>query len=237
MDMPVLGWEAELPDCKRVPVIDFLAFLFGTGVLEDTVKERFRHWHINFSHWISMSKCLEFETTNHASDWTLRHWCRTSAVQGCRDQPLIDKVITMYYYDPTLEQTTPHRVSHILVSDRAQKEHGKSDLPSITRLGSIGCSTSEPYIALLLDLGVGDRLVKFTMDSDESCLRIYAPGLMMSTYPRMDSAVLKTLSDILKVPEQSKYQRSIERIRDQYKYGGTTEETHMAWEAGRRGLK
>ncbi|KAF8606156.1 hypothetical protein BDV93DRAFT_362285 [Ceratobasidium sp. AG-I] len=138
----------------------------------------------------------------------------------------------MYYYDPALEQATTHRVSHILVSDRAQKQHSKADLPSITRPGSIGCSTSEPYIAMLLDLGVTDQPVEFTMDSDESCLRIYAPGLTNSTYPRMDSEVLKTLSDILDVPKHSEYQRSVMHLQSQYECWNSTDEEHVEREAG-----
>lgn len=245
-----IDWKTELLDCKRVPVVDFLEFLFG-AVLEDDAKQRFEHWHVNFSHWISMRESIEFQSTDRAryvilsaskvsshlmsSEWTLRHWCRTSAVQGCPDQPMIDQLIPMFYYDPAAEQTVPHRVSHILVLDRVQGENGRSDLLSITTRGSIGCSTSEPYIAMLLDLNATDQPAEVIVDSDGSCMRIYAPGMTSSTYPQLDSKVLWILSGMLVPREKSEGQRCREQLREQVYFGSTIEAVHMEWEAGRQG--
>ncbi|KAF8606195.1 hypothetical protein BDV93DRAFT_604711 [Ceratobasidium sp. AG-I] len=228
-------WEVELRDCKRVPVIDFLVFLFGEHVLVGDARKQFEHWHVNFSHWVSMSKWLKFRSIDHESEWTLRHWCRTSAVQGCHNQPKIDKVIPMYYYDLESSQTEPYRLSHILVSDRARDVHSQSDLSSITAT-MIGFSTNEPYIVMLLDLRITNKSTESTMDSDKSCLRIYAPGVTASTYPRLDPEVLKILSDTLDVPKRFEKDPDTGFLRGQVDFGSTVEDEHMNWEEGRQGL-
>ncbi|KAG2088463.1 hypothetical protein BD769DRAFT_451985 [Suillus cothurnatus] len=48
--------EAELIDCQKVSVIDFLEYLLGKMFWSRTVKEAkvaFQHAYINFSHWVS----------------------------------------------------------------------------------------------------------------------------------------------------------------------------------------
>ncbi|KAF8606159.1 hypothetical protein BDV93DRAFT_542906 [Ceratobasidium sp. AG-I] len=232
-----VDWNVELRDCRPVPVTDFLVFLFGENVLANDAEIRFKHWHVNFSHWISMDKGVKFKKTADASEWTLRHWCRTAAVQGCHNQPKIDKVIPMYYHDPASEQTEPSRFSHILVSDRARQWNTKNSLPSITSRKSIGRSTKEPYIVMLLDLRITNKPAEFTMDSDNSCLRIYAPGVTTSTYPRLDPEALRILSDTLDVPKRFNKKPNAEHLRAQMMYGSSKEGIHMKWEKGRRGLK
>jgi hypothetical protein len=97
--------EAELIDCQKVSVIDFLEYLMGETFWSRTVKEAkvaFQHAYINFSHWVSMTDFISprvpdetdadsLSATCSAEEWTLRHWHRTSAVQCCHLQPLVDK--------------------------------------------------------------------------------------------------------------------------------------------------
>ena len=118
--------------------------------------------------------------------WTLCHWERTSAVQCCHNQPLIDKVIPMYFRN---RSDGASDVSQILISDKARISSQKSVLKDIRRdHPSIApCYRGLPYIAILADLGVDKKKSKLevTLDSSsdsDTCLRIYAPGLDATRY-------------------------------------------------------
>ncbi|KAG1738743.1 hypothetical protein EDB19DRAFT_881974 [Suillus lakei] len=53
--------DAELIDCQKVSVVDFLEYLFGKMFWSRTVEEAktaFQHAYINFSHWVSMSEFI-----------------------------------------------------------------------------------------------------------------------------------------------------------------------------------
>jgi len=125
-----------------------------------------------------------------ALEWTLRHWHRTSAVQCCHFQPLVDKMIPIYFDDPNLVCKDIERVSQIFIFDKAGKNCNKRDLGFITRShSSINCLSSLPFIALLLDLNGKTKLeVSFperepNHPETDRCLRIYASGVGKATFP------------------------------------------------------
>ncbi|KAG1775166.1 hypothetical protein EV702DRAFT_449659 [Suillus placidus] len=126
--------DAELLDCQKVSVIKFLAYLFGTTFWSRAGKEAetaFQHAYINFSHWVPMTEFISptvdpkhttaEESRCDGQEWTLRHWHRTSAVQCCQLQPLVDKMIPIYFDDPALGSEGTERVSQIFISDKAGK--------------------------------------------------------------------------------------------------------------------
>ena len=119
-------WEEHLIDCQMIPVVGWLEFIFGLPMWdkENTqallAREMFKDAYLNFSHWVCMEANIAgskqgnelrsvfsfyFSYSNFESDdplfslnqWTLRHWQRTSGVQCCHQQPLIDKVIPIYF--------------------------------------------------------------------------------------------------------------------------------------------
>ncbi|OAX40771.1 hypothetical protein K503DRAFT_855101 [Rhizopogon vinicolor AM-OR11-026] len=190
-------WKAELVDCQKVSVIDFLEHLFGDSFwlqAGDTAKELFQHAYINFSHWVPMDGMIspgpEVSDRCTAAEWTLRHWHRTSAVQCCHLQPLIDKMIPIYFDDPTLGTDDMDRVSQIFISDKAGKYSSERDLGFISRTHpSIDCLSPLPFIALLLDFNGEPKLdvsfpeMEHHHPETDMCLRIYASGLSETTFP------------------------------------------------------
>ena len=56
-----VDWSVELRDCQPVPVVDYLESLFGKSVLTDDARKQFEHWHVNFSHWVSMDQVIKFK--------------------------------------------------------------------------------------------------------------------------------------------------------------------------------
>ncbi|KAG1732293.1 hypothetical protein EDB19DRAFT_1912133 [Suillus lakei] len=137
--------DAELMDCQKVSVIDFLEYLFGDEFWSKAgmdAKAAFQHAYINFSHWVPMenfisstySKLADVESSSarcNAQEWTLRHWHRTSAVQCCHLQPLVDKMIPIYFDDPALGSNDADRMSQMFVSDKAGKNCNESTLAFI----------------------------------------------------------------------------------------------------------
>ncbi|KAG1908877.1 uncharacterized protein F5891DRAFT_1206557 [Suillus fuscotomentosus] len=185
--------DAELMDYRKVSVIDFLEYLFDQTFWSRTVEEAkatFQHVYINFSHWVSKlrgiatvnSKIITLYSARcSAKEWTSRRWHRTSAVQCCHLQPLVDKMIPIYFDDPALSSGDLNRVSQMFVSDKAGKNYHEQNLKLVTRThDSIQCLSDLPYIALLLDLNVEPRLnVTFPQNEPhpvetDRCLRIYA---------------------------------------------------------------
>ncbi|KAG1894748.1 uncharacterized protein F5891DRAFT_1061388 [Suillus fuscotomentosus] len=142
--------DAELIDCRKVST-------FWSRTIEEA-KAAFQHAYINFLHWVSMTEFISplvpdqteadsLSARCSAEEWTLRHWHRTSAVQRCHLQPLVDKMIPIYFDDPDLDSEDLNRNCH---------EH---DLGLVTRThDSIQCLSNLPYIALLLDLDVEPKL-------------------------------------------------------------------------------
>ncbi|KAG1773723.1 hypothetical protein EV702DRAFT_1243123 [Suillus placidus] len=58
--------DAELIDCQKVSVIDFLAYLFGKTFWSRLVegKTAFQHAYINFSHWVPMTEFISLQVSD-----------------------------------------------------------------------------------------------------------------------------------------------------------------------------
>ncbi|KAG2138999.1 hypothetical protein DEU56DRAFT_330798 [Suillus clintonianus] len=245
--------DAELMDCQKVSVIDFLEYLFGDQFWSNAgmdAKTAFQHAFINFSHWVPMEnfispkdfKLADDESSSarcDAQEWTLRHWHRTSAVQCCHLQPLVDKMIPIYFDDPNLGSNDADRMSQMFVSDKAGKNCNESTLSFITRKDtSIECSSNLPYIALLLDLDVDPKLsttfptkVPNPPETDR-CLRIYAAGMSDTTFPFLHkhSEVAKLLHGLVS-RQQEVPSQSFKRLEALMKFGSTATLRHSRWEA------
>ena len=115
-------------------------------------------------------------------------------MQCCHQQPLIDKVIPIYFKGGPGNASAKSRMSHILVSDMARESTSSKDaLHSITRRhknisgedrGTSGSDAeSLPYVAILADLGQPSSFsVTFPeRNIDDRCLRIYAAGVDATT--------------------------------------------------------
>lgn len=61
------AWQVELLDCRPLPVVKYLEFLFGADnpKLDKMMKDLFRDWHIDFSHWISMDENIRVGFKDH----------------------------------------------------------------------------------------------------------------------------------------------------------------------------
>jgi len=143
-------------------------------------------------------------------------------------------MIPIYFDDPNLGCEDIKRVSQIFISDKAGKNCNQRDLGFITRSHfSIDCSSSLPFIALLLDLNGKTKLdVSFAErepnhPETDRCLRIYASGVGRATFPflRKYFSVVETfLEGFISKPEP--------RLHALVRFGSTA--AHMQWEAGRR---
>jgi len=118
-------------------------------------------------------------------------------------QPSVDKMIPIYFDDPNLGPEDIDRVSQMFVTDRSGKTRGAEDALSINRTDiTIQCSSSLPFIALLLDF---DAEANFTASWEpnhpgpDPCLRIYASGLNDNTFPflREHPELVTRLQDLL----------------------------------------
>jgi hypothetical protein len=182
-------------------------------------------------------------------EWTLRHWQRTSAVQCCHQQPLIDKVIPIYFKGGPENASAKSRMSQILISDKArQSTNSKNVLHDITRRNqylsnegtnlSTSDSDSLPYIAILADLGQPSSfsLTFPERDVDDRCLRIYAAGVESTTYPFLAKypALMRTLQDLVHIQQIPETERFYTEYLDaQVKFGSTATIQHMVWEHGK----
>ncbi|KAG2082417.1 hypothetical protein BD769DRAFT_1727130 [Suillus cothurnatus] len=246
--------DAELIHCQKVSVVNFLEYLFGDEFwlkAGEKAKAAFQHAYINFSHWVSMenfispkdSKLPNVDSSSARCDskeWTLRHWHRTSAVQCCHLQPLVDKMIPIYFDDPALGSNDVDRVSQIFISDKAGKTSNERDLGFITRKhGSIQCLSELPCIALLLDLKMDSKLsVTFPKkkpkhSKTDRCLRIYASGITDTTFPflRDHFNVAELLRGLVSRQEESPSQTTFKDLDALVKFGSTATLRHSRWEA------
>ena len=164
-------------------------------------------------------------------------------MQCCHQQPLIDKMIPIYFKGgpkTTVAAELESRMSHIFVSDKARKSTSSKDgLHSITRRhesisGSGSDSGSLPYIAILADLGQPSSFsVTFPeRDVDDRCLRVYAAGVDTSTYPFLAKypAIMSTLQDLVHLQEMpTALKPYMGRLDGQARVGITSERQHMSW--------
>ena len=171
---------------------------------------------------------LNIVLTYSIDQWTLTHWERTSAVQCCHNQPLIDKAIPMYFKSPKVGDQAG--MSQILISDKAGASSGERELGEIQRdHASIAPNyRGLPYIAILVDLGMVTPNFEVRVDSSESkdtCLRIYARGLDETTYPFLETRtdLIRILGDLYK-RQSAPSSRSIQReLEDQVQFGRSSE--------------
>ncbi|KAG2158309.1 uncharacterized protein EDB93DRAFT_1325447 [Suillus bovinus] len=242
--------DAELIDCRKVSVIDFLEYLFGQTFWSRTVEEAkaaFQHAYINFSHWVSMTEFIlppvpdqtdadSLSARCSAKEWTLRHWHRTSAVQCCHLQLLVDKMIPIYFDDPALGSDDLSRVSQMFISDKAGKNCHEHDLGLVTRThDSIQCLSNLPYIALLLDLNVKSKLnVTFPEKEPnhaekDRCLRIYASGISKTTFPFLSQhpQVASQLRGLVSRQKEVPSQTTLEAL---VRFGSTARLRNLQWE-------
>jgi len=181
-------------------------------------------------------------------EWTLRHWQRTSAVQCCHQQPLIDKVIPIYFKGGPEGASAKSRMSQIFISDKARRSTDSKDvLHAITRRhenlrGEDGISDPDseplPYIAILADLGQPSSfsLTFPERDIDDRCLRIYAAGVDTVTYPFLARypAIMNTLQDLVLLQQIPETETPVTQfLNAQVKFGSTATPKHMLWEHGR----
>ena len=175
--------------------------------------------------------------TNVSSEiWTQRHWQRTSALQCCHNQPAVDKMIPIYF-KPKDGSAAPGRVSQIFISDKAQSDKlNKSKLRDISRVDStIRCASSDPYVAILVDLGRSyheefEASWEKVDTNDAYSLRIYAAGINAATFPFLTPHpyIVETLRHIVSPPKLP----AQEGLRDKVKFGSTRTKSHLFWEIG-----
>ncbi|KAG2140084.1 hypothetical protein DEU56DRAFT_798548 [Suillus clintonianus] len=241
--------DTDLIDCQKVSVVDFLQHLFGEtfwSLAGEEAKATFRHAYINFSHWVSMTEFISpkdpkqptFELSS-AEEWTLRHWLRTSAVQCCPLQPLVDKMIPMYFDDPTLGSDDLKRVSQIFISDKAGKHSNARELAAITREhDSINCLSALPYIAILLDFNAADKkevIARFperdpNHTETDQCLRIYAPGMDEITFPFLsgpNGRVARQLHGLVCRETEAPTQTNLDAL---VRFGSTARLRNLQWD-------
>ena len=60
-------WNTELIDCQMIPILPFLAIMFGKKHWEAEVEETFANAHINFSHWVVTMESTIAEKGRHQS--------------------------------------------------------------------------------------------------------------------------------------------------------------------------
>ena len=171
------------------------------------------------------------DLTYSIEKWTWCHWERTSAVQCCHNQPLIDKVIPIYFRN----HGGRAGVSQILISDKARSSSQKSDLEKIHRDNSSIAPDYRglPYIAIFVDLGVAKSQLQVTLDKTSKgkdvCLRVYASGLDATTYPFLAGRdkVTTILRDLYERQSAPSSGGSVQDLQDQVQFGASSELRYM----------
>ncbi|KAI9570118.1 hypothetical protein HD554DRAFT_2083867 [Boletus coccyginus] len=234
------GLDPMLEACQPISVVEYLQFVFGPRIWQAAPQapQIFQDAYINFSHWISMGFNINPLKTGSQElfidDWTLCHWGRTSAVQCCHNQPLINKVIPMFF-KPSKNSDNKTIMSQILISDKATSRQNRAYTEDIQRdhqhiaPGYQGL----PYIAILVDLGVGksefSAEMDFTKDGNH-CLRIYASQLDATTYPFLHGHenITRILQDLYRRQfPTSTTSLALQRLEDQVQFGLSNEPRHM----------
>jgi hypothetical protein len=124
----------------------------------------------------------------------------------------------------------------MFVSNKAGKGSSERETGFITH-DSIKCSSSLPFIALLLDLN-GDPKLEVSFPKKEPnhtktdrCLRIYASGVGDATFPFLATSQPRVKAVLAGLISKPKEPSSTERLQALVKYGSTDEVSHMRWEA------
>ncbi|KAH7904368.1 hypothetical protein BJ138DRAFT_1119485 [Hygrophoropsis aurantiaca] len=237
------GDKPEFIDCSGVPVIDFLEHVLGdpfTKAVQNPAakggKEAFQGACINFSHWVTMEELIATQDREDWSlnDWTLRHYLRTSSVQCCQFQPLVDKMIPILFNDN--EARDSDCVSRLFISDNTSKtKPNRGSLHDVRRTHpSIRCGNDRPWIAILNDLGMKQTACEVTYDKSDKCLRIYISGTNTTSYPWMTQypSVLHTLRHLVVRQEEETSDDPIAgRLQSRAQFESTSLDARMRWES------
>jgi hypothetical protein len=172
--------------------------------------------------------------TGSRADFIKRCWYRSSAVQCCRSQPLVDKVIPICYLDPHEARPTLPRFSQILISDRVRKRPTEGDLDFITPKSILGYESSEPYIAILLGLNASTKQKpQVTTVPKPFSLRFYVQGTTAQSFPFLEKRpdILYALTQILDL-ENTPSDRTCyaSQLAARIKFADTTCDSHMLWD-------
>ena len=153
-------------------------------------------------------------------------------------------MIPIYFKGGPEKASAGSRMSQILVSDKAPEWKDSRDvLHDIIHRSEYlrskgGNSDSLPYIAILADLGQPPSFsVTFPeQDVDDRCLRVYATGVDIATYPFLTNhpALMQALQNLVHLQQIPETERPYtEYLNAQVKFGSTATTEHMVWEHGR----
>ncbi|KAB5590607.1 hypothetical protein CTheo_5950 [Ceratobasidium theobromae] len=185
----ILNKSDKLLDCAPVSVAGYLRFMFGKDIVSEAAEKQLDGWCMNFTHWVRMTGVLRDPSEPELvvrQDFGKLHWSRTSAVECCRNQAYIDKVIPIYRMDSQTE------FSQILICDRVRDRSSKGELERITHEAVFGYDSGNPYVVIMLDMGVPASKPKATWAEDGRAGHIYVPGVDATSLP-----FLKDHSDTL----------------------------------------
>ena len=177
---------------------------------------------------------------------------RTAAVQCSHNQPIIDKVIPVYFDDDSI-LNVEDRMSVLLISDEARvKGGGMVALNSIVACNeTIDCDTGRPYVAILMDMGVEDiggdavptsqlhdsstsERESLTKGEDTPVWRVHVEGMSDKSYPFLKQhegvasllcrLVVRARGDVMpKISLVTKLQANMTPF-------ATTDNDHCVWE-------
>jgi hypothetical protein len=131
-------------------------------------------------------------------------------------------------------------VSHIIISDKLRKSSSPHNVHHIIREHeSARLSTKLPWIAITLDLGISDTQFSSSFPTGPTkirnrCLRIWAAGMNSETFPFLAAMGLEQVMKKLTAREKQPlfFNPLRQQLHDRIKFGSTTADEHMKWEAG-----
>lgn len=165
--------------------------------------------------------------------WILRLWQRTSAVQCCHRQPMIDAMIPIYYNRPELP--LEERFSLCCISVKLTAGSNYSDLNDIRQEHhSINYSSDRPWITILVDYGLNTSKVTAEITQNTcQCLRIYAAGITPDTFKFLENQDFSYILQELVTFEGPVPRRKIgASLRKHMEFGSTANADSMVWEMG-----
>ena len=125
-------------------------------------------------------------------------------------------------------------MSQILISDKARTRPSGSELNFIQRdHKSIAPGyRGDPYIAILIDLGVPTSQFKAQVDSSmnkDHSLRIYARGFDDTTYPFLkgQDELIRILKDLYRRQSAPAGENLEQQLENQVQFGKSSEPRHM----------
>ncbi|QRV80268.1 hypothetical protein RhiJN_08283 [Ceratobasidium sp. AG-Ba] len=242
-----LDLDSELLDCRPLAVADYLAFLFGRKTITLDMTTLLDGWYINFSHWVPMSKSVEFAGSSSKQlsgmeEWLMYHWKRTSALQCCHIQPTFDKLIPMCKLrTPVLRSGGQNKhtgvVSFILISDKCKGASSVSQLDELVPEKAGLPKMSQPHVSILADLGLEPKNPKLKLRLDQGHLHIHAPGISSDIYKFLGQAptIQQHLHAMAHFPDTlDRNISAAEKVMmGQAEFGSTMDPLHWKWDNGK----